>query len=141
MTTKGDVILGDTGGTPTRLAAGTSAYVLTSNGAAAFPPRQAAAGGGGALGGLSYSSGANGVWKSTSSGTLADIDATNAALAITIPASGNILVMIQGEFCVTVSHSNCVLGVRAATTNLARKLIPTLGSGGVTTTYGPAIDR
>ncbi len=45
MTTKGDVILGDTGGTPTRLGAGTSAFVLTSNGAAAFPSWQAAAGG------------------------------------------------------------------------------------------------
>jgi hypothetical protein len=42
MTTKGDVILGDTGGTPTRLGAGTSAFVLTSNGAAAFPSWQAA---------------------------------------------------------------------------------------------------
>lgn len=47
MTTKGDVILGDTGGTPTRLGAGTSGYVLTSNGAAAFPSWQAGGGGGG----------------------------------------------------------------------------------------------
>ncbi len=43
MTTKGDVILGDTGGTPTRLGAGTSGNILTSNGAAAFPSWQAAA--------------------------------------------------------------------------------------------------
>ena len=42
MTTKGDIITGDTGGTPTRLAAGTSTYVLTSNGAAAFPSWQVA---------------------------------------------------------------------------------------------------
>ena len=41
MTTKGDIITGDTGGTPTRLGAGTSTYVLTSNGAAAFPSWQA----------------------------------------------------------------------------------------------------
>jgi hypothetical protein len=46
MTTKGDVILGDTAGVATRLAAGTSAYVLTSNGAAAFPSWQAGGGGG-----------------------------------------------------------------------------------------------
>lgn len=46
MTTKGDVILGDTGGAATRLGAGTSAYVLTSNGAAAFPSWQAVAAGG-----------------------------------------------------------------------------------------------
>lgn len=47
MTTKGDIILGDTSGTPSRLAAGTSTYVLTSNGAAAFPSWQAPGGGGG----------------------------------------------------------------------------------------------
>jgi hypothetical protein len=37
MTTKGDIILGDTGGTPTRLGAGTNLYVLTAAGAGNFP--------------------------------------------------------------------------------------------------------
>lgn len=37
MTTKGDIILGDTGGTPTRLAAGVSGLVLVAAGAGAFP--------------------------------------------------------------------------------------------------------
>lgn len=41
MTTKGDVIMGDTAGVPARLAAGTSGQVLTANGAAAFPSWQA----------------------------------------------------------------------------------------------------
>jgi hypothetical protein len=45
MTTKGDVILGDTGGAPTRLGAGTSADVLTSNGAGNFPSWQTPGGG------------------------------------------------------------------------------------------------
>lgn len=41
MTTKGDIILGDTGGAPTRLAAGTSGFGFVSNGASAFPSWQA----------------------------------------------------------------------------------------------------
>ena len=32
MTTEGDIIYGDTGGTPARLAAGTSGYVLETQG-------------------------------------------------------------------------------------------------------------
>jgi hypothetical protein len=46
MTTVGDMIIGGTSGAPARLAAGTSAYVLTSNGVATAPSWQAAAGGG-----------------------------------------------------------------------------------------------
>jgi hypothetical protein len=46
MTTKGDIILGDTGGTPSRLAAGTATHVLTANGAGAFPSWQALPAGG-----------------------------------------------------------------------------------------------
>lgn len=45
MTTKGDIIQADTGGTPTRLAAGTSGYVLTAGGAGAFSAWAAAPGG------------------------------------------------------------------------------------------------
>lgn len=45
MTTKGDIILGDTSGVPSRLAAGTLGYVLTAAGAGAFPAWAAAAGG------------------------------------------------------------------------------------------------
>jgi hypothetical protein len=40
MTTKGDVIYGDTSGVPTRLAAGTTGYVLTSNGSGNAPSYQ-----------------------------------------------------------------------------------------------------
>lgn len=48
LTTTGDLLIGASGGTPTRLAAGsTSGHVLTSNGSGAAPSWQAAAGGGG----------------------------------------------------------------------------------------------
>lgn len=50
MTTAGDIIYGGTSGTPTRLGAGTSTYVLTSNGAGTAPSWQPAASGGGTSG-------------------------------------------------------------------------------------------
>jgi hypothetical protein len=65
MTTAGDVIYGGTSGTPTRLAGGTSGYVLTSNGATSAPSWQA--------------------WSGGSSGVLYG---TRASLPGTIPASG-----------------------------------------------------
>lgn len=46
MTAAGDLIYGGTGGTPTRLPAGTNSYVLTSNGPAAAPSWKAATGSG-----------------------------------------------------------------------------------------------
>lgn len=46
MTTAGDTIYGGSSGTPTRLAGGSSGYVLTSNGATSAPSWQAAGGGG-----------------------------------------------------------------------------------------------
>lgn len=79
MTTIGDLIVGGTvsGGvaTPTRLAAGTATYVLTSNGPGVAPTYQAAAGGGytGPLYGMGgFGSGATGTLKATfaSTGTI-----------------------------------------------------------------------
>jgi hypothetical protein len=49
MTAVGDMLIGGTGGIPTRLAAGTAAYVLTSNGAGVAPTWQVAAGGVGSV--------------------------------------------------------------------------------------------
>ena len=125
MTTAGDTIYGGASGLPTRLAGGTSGYVLTSNGATSAPSWQAAAGGAGTsvLGALAYSSGAGGAWKTVTSSTLTDIDATNASLAITVPSSGNFLVMIQCLAWITVAHSNCVLGVKTGSTTLARSMV------------------
>lgn len=48
MTTAGDIIYGGASGLPTRLAGGTSTYVLTSNGATSAPSWQAGAAGSGA---------------------------------------------------------------------------------------------
>lgn len=50
MTTPGDIIVGGTAGAPTRLAAGTAGYVLTSNGPGTAPSYQAGSGGGGSSG-------------------------------------------------------------------------------------------
>jgi hypothetical protein len=49
MTTKGDIIIADTGGTPLRLGAGSSGDVLTANGAGTLPSWQAPAGSSGGL--------------------------------------------------------------------------------------------
>jgi hypothetical protein len=46
MTTAGDIIIGGASGVPARLAAGTAAYVLTSNGPGTAPSWQASSGGG-----------------------------------------------------------------------------------------------
>jgi hypothetical protein len=53
MTTEGDIIVGTTGGTAVRLAAGTSGYVLTTNGSGALPV-WAPGGGGGSSGVTSF---------------------------------------------------------------------------------------
>jgi hypothetical protein len=77
------------------------------------------AAGGGPLGIKTYSSGANTAWASTASATPSDIDATNAALAITVPSSGNILVMIQVVTWTTIANGLSALWVRTGTTDLA----------------------
>ena len=79
MTTKGDIIQGDTGGSPTRLGAGTAGQALISGGAAAF-----SAWGSLALASASYTrTSAN---YTTTSTSMADVDGTNLALAITTGA-------------------------------------------------------
>ena len=111
----------------TKFLDGTGAYSVPAGGG----------GGGGVLGAISYSSGSNGSWKNTSSGTVSDIDATNASVAVTIPASGNIVVMIQGEFYVSVAHSTCVVALRTGSTTLGRHILQILASGGIINTSGP----
>lgn len=67
MTTKGDVILGDTSGVPSRLGAGTSGYVLTSTGAGAFPSWQAGGGAAAFMGASAYSSTGQAITSATDS--------------------------------------------------------------------------
>ncbi len=118
MTTKGDVILGDTSGTPSRLAAGTSTYVLTSNGAAAFPSWQAAAGGLSPLLALhAYAPSSIQVYTS-GTGSMADVDATNMVVTFTAPASTNVLVRLSAWGDCTTITTDAFWGLREATTNL-----------------------
>ena len=49
MTTEGDIIYGGSSGTPTRLAAGTSGYILQTNGSSSAPTWVANTGGGGGM--------------------------------------------------------------------------------------------
>lgn len=52
----------------------------------------------------------------TTSTTGADIDATNLSLAVTVPASGKILVAFS--FCCTGGHSALFMGLRESTNNI-----------------------
>lgn len=74
MTTAGDIIIGGASGTGTRLAAGTSTFVLTSNGAGVAPSWQAAGGGGGGssaygIASMSTFTTNNGVWNNITAAT------------------------------------------------------------------------
>lgn len=64
MTTQGDIIVGGSAGTPSRLAAGTSTYVLTSNGPGQLPSWQPSSGGG-SSGVTSFSAGTTGLTPNT----------------------------------------------------------------------------
>ena len=66
MTTQGDIIVGGSSGSATRLAAGASTYVLTSNGAGQVPSWQPAPTGGGTAGVTSWSGGTTGFTPNTS---------------------------------------------------------------------------
>jgi hypothetical protein len=82
----------------------------------------ASGGGSGAvLGAVSYSSGADTSWKTTNSATVSDIDATNAIIAITVPASGNIVVLLQCSFYTSVAGGLGSIGVRQGSTTLGMR--------------------
>lgn len=136
MTTAGDTIYGGASGLPTRLAGGTSTYVLTSNGATSAPSWQAAAGGGGSgavLGATSYDSGSDSVWATRTSATPADIDATNASLAITVPASGKIVVQCAVDCTFTGGQDGAYLWLRTGSTNLQSSaiIVGNVAAGGI----------
>jgi hypothetical protein len=88
-------------------------------------------GGGGCLGAISYSSGSDSVWQTTSSSSSADIDATNAAMTITVPASGKFLVTIQVLYQNTVSAGVFYLDVRTGSTVIGSAAVQASGSSGV----------
>jgi hypothetical protein len=101
MTTKGDVILGDTAGAPVRLAAGTAGQVLTAAGAGAFPAWATPAAGGGSGGG-SGAALASAAYQRTSgdytttSTSFVDVDATNLALTI-VTGARRVLISLAGQ--------------------------------------------
>lgn len=55
---------------------------------------------------------------STTSATAADIDATNAAITFTAPASGNVLVRVTCIVNMSVNVQNAFMGLRESTTDL-----------------------
>lgn len=83
MTTQGDLIVGGSSGTPSRLAAGSSGYVLTSNGAGATPSWAAASSGGGG-----YTPGT----VPTVVQVAYSVNGGNSATFSVAPTSGNLLV-------------------------------------------------
>jgi hypothetical protein len=88
MTTEGDIILADSGGTPTRLGIGTNGYVLTSNGTTAS--WQAGGGGGGLTVGTStITSGTNTRVLYNNSGVLGEY---------TVSGSGNVAMTTSPTF-------------------------------------------
>lgn len=105
MTTGGDLIYGGASGTGTRLANGTSGFVLTSNGGTSAPSWQASGGGGGSgAAGISYYMSAN--QSVTANSTRINFDTviydsggyvtTGASWAFTAPNTG--YYMVAGTF-------------------------------------------
>lgn len=135
MTTAGDTIYGGASGVPTRLAGGTSGYVLTSNGTTSAPSWQAGGGGGSSavLGAKTYSTGSDTAWASSSSGTTADIDATNAAITVTIPASGAIVALVELDFSYGTANNGGFIVLRTGSTDLqaAACISGNIASGGI----------
>jgi hypothetical protein len=93
----------------------------------------ASGGGGAVLGSTSYSTGVDTIWASSSSTTTADIDATNAALAITVPASGKIVVMATLDFTFSTANTGGYLVLRTGSTDLGASAVITHNSvaGGI----------
>lgn len=83
------------------------------------------AGGSDLLGRTTWSTGSDAAWASLTSATAADIDATNAALAIVVPGSGAILVMIQAMISNETAQDYVYLTVNtgAGPTVLASQLV------------------
>jgi hypothetical protein len=93
----------------------------------------ASGGGGGVLGATKYDSGSDSPWASSSSGTDADIDATHGSLAITVPASGNILAMIELDFVYGTANNGGFVSLRTGSTTLgtAACISGNIASGGI----------
>lgn len=114
MTTAGDTIYGGSSGTPTRLAGGTSGYVLTSNGTTSAPSWQAA---GGAPPAISTTPD----WPPASPGSLDD-EFTSGSLG------GSWTWVNQGSATASVNNSHVHLRIPAASGDNERGIFQTLPS-------------
>lgn len=70
---------------------------------------------------------------SISSGTFADVDATNLAVAFTVPASGKVLVRLNGY--AAAGANGISWGLREGTTNLDDRLVRYQDEGGSSATF------
>ena len=68
---------------------------------------------------LAYSVATAGTNQTTTSSSLADVDATNAAVTFAAPASGIVLVVVTAQLSISNVVANGQLGLREATTNIA----------------------
>lgn len=101
LTTKGDLFVFD-GTDLIRVGVGTDDHVLTADAAESAGLKWAAASGGGGSsteGGViayhTYERGVDGSMATTATSVASDIDATNAAITFTVPASGAVLVQMS----------------------------------------------
>jgi hypothetical protein len=68
-----------------------------------------------------------GTSQSTTSATQADVDATNAAITFTAPASGKVLIRVTCHAAMNAANQNAFLGLREGTTNIAGPTFATQG--------------
>lgn len=80
-----------------------------------------------------YSTGSDTPWASSSSTTTADIDATNASLAVTVPASGKLVVMAELDFSYGTANNGGFVVLRTGSTDLqaAACISGNIASGGI----------
>jgi hypothetical protein len=127
MTTTGDLIYSSTGSTPARLGIGSTGQYLGVSGGV---PAWASAG---LLALKVYAPGTTTV-LSTSSSTFADVDATNAAVVFTAPASGNVIVRVSAWADVTAGSIGAYLwGLREGSSDLVGPTTIVLRDGAATT--------
>lgn len=85
-------------------------------------------GGSGNVGLLAVFKQSSGTNQTTTSATQADVDATNAAVTFTAPASGNVLVRVTAEAQVSNAVQNAFFGLREGSTDIAGRTFVAQGN-------------
>lgn len=98
-------------------------------GAAVWKETTVSAGGVALLASVAYSPGADATVATSSGTSIADADATNLAIAFTVPASGAVLVKLSGYFDNSSAATNR-WGLREASSTVAEGVVWTLASSG-----------